>query len=33
MYDAGSPKPVFYDKLEGWGGKGGDICIPNADSC
>ena len=40
IYDAGSPKSVLCDNLEGWdeegGGRGvqeeGDICIPNADS-
>ena len=40
MYDAGNPKPMFCDNLEGWDGKGGgrrvqggkDICIPMADS-
>ena len=39
MYDAGNPKPVLCDNLEGWdreGGekgvqKGGNICIPNVD--
>ena len=41
MYDAGNPKPVLCDNLEGWDGEGGgwgiqegeDICIPNAISC
>ena len=41
MYDAGTPKPGLYDNLRGWDGEGdgkgvqegGDICIPNADSC
>ena len=41
MYDAGNPKPVLCDNLEGWAGEGGgrevqegrDICIPMADSC
>ena len=36
MYDAGNPKPVLYDNLEGWGGqegerrvqKGGVTCMP-----
>ena len=23
MYDAGNPKPVLWDNLEGWGGEGG----------
>jgi len=23
MYEAGHPKPVLWDKLEGWGGEGG----------
>jgi len=43
MHDAGNSKPVLSDNLEGWGWwgwgserrvqEGGDICIPNADSC
>ena len=41
MYDAGSPKPVPCDNLEGGcregGGMGvqdgGDTCMPMADSC
>ena len=41
MYEAGNPKPVLCDNLEGWDGEGGgrevpeggDICIPMADSC
>jgi len=41
MYDAGNPKPVLCDNLEGWNGEGGergiqegeDIPIPNANSC
>ena len=43
MHDAGNSKPVLSDNLEGWdwGGagserraqEGGDICIPNVDSC
>ena len=41
MYDAGNPKPVLCDNLEGWDGEGGgrevpeggDIYIPMADSC
>ena len=40
MYEAGHPKPVLYDNLEGYGGEGGgrgaqdggDTCIPMADS-
>ena len=39
MYDAGNPKPVLCENLEGWDGVGGgrevqegDICIPMADS-
>ena len=40
LYDAGNPKLVLCDKLEGWNGEdggrevqeGGDICIPMADS-
>ena len=31
MYDAGSPKPVLCDKLEGWGGEGRDTCMPTTD--
>ena len=23
MHDAGNPKPVLWDNLEGWGGEGG----------
>ena len=35
MYDAGNPKPVLCDNLEGWDGErgvqeGGDMYIPNA---
>ena len=41
MDDAGNPKPVLYDNLEGWGGEGGrkeiqewgDTCMSVADSC
>ena len=41
MYDAGNPKPVLCDNLEGWDGEGGgrgvqvggNICVPNANSC
>ena len=41
MYDAGNPKPVLCDNLEGQGGEGGvrgaqegeDIGMPMADSC
>ena len=41
MHEAGHPKPVFCDNLEGivWEGRqeaveaGGDICIPMANSC
>ena len=41
MYDTGNPKSLLCDNLEGWDGRevgggvqeGGDICIPNADSC
>ena len=41
MYDAGNPKLVLCDNLEGmeWGGrweevqKGGVTCMPMADSC
>ena len=39
MHDAGNPKPVLWDNLEGWGGEGGelrtgvvDTCIPITDS-
>ena len=40
MYDTGHPKPVVWDKLEGWGGEGGargvqdgrNTCMPVADS-
>ena len=40
-YDAGNPKPVLYDNLEGWvaegGGRGvqeeGNTCMPMANSC
>ena len=40
LYDSGSPNSVLCDNLEGWDGlgggrevqKGGDICIPVADS-
>ena len=40
MYDAGHPKTVLCDKLEGWGGEGGgrgvqdggDKCMPMANS-
>jgi len=36
MYNAGHPKPVLCDNLEGWGGRGvrdrGDTCMPMADS-
>ena len=40
MYDAGHPKRVLCDDLEGWGGKAGgrkgsgwgDTCMPTADS-
>ena len=41
LYDAGNPKPVLCDNLEGWkeeGGergvqKGGYICKPMTNSC
>ena len=41
MHDAGNQISVLCDNLEGWNGEGGgsgfqeggDICIPNADSC
>ena len=41
LYDAGNPKLVLRDNLEGWDGEGGrrgleeggDIGIPMADSC
>ena len=41
MYDAGSPKSVLCDNLEGWSGEGarrgdqegGDTCITMANSC
>ena len=40
MYDAGYPKSVLCDNLEGEGGRhvggvqdGGDVCIPVSDSC
>ena len=41
LYDAGSSYPVLCGNLEGWDGvgvgrdihKGGDVCIPMADSC
>ena len=41
MYNAGHPKPVLCDNLEGWGGERGgsgvrdrgDTCTPVADSC
>ena len=35
LYDAGSPKLVLLDNLEGCSGRweGGDTCIPVADSC
>ena len=41
LYEAGNPKLMLCDNLEGWGGEGGgnkvqeggDICIPLADSC
>ena len=40
LYDVGSSDPLLCDNLEGWDGvgggrevqKGGDICIPIADS-
>ena len=40
-YDAGNPKPMLFDNLEGWGGEGcgrvvqegGSTCMPVADSC
>ena len=40
LYDAGNPKLVFCDHLEGWDGEGGgrgvqegaDVCIPMTDS-
>ena len=41
MYDAGQPKPMLCDNVEGWGGKGcvrgiqegGDTYMPMAHSC
>ena len=41
MYDAGNPKLVLCDNLEGWGEEGGDrgnqeggdTCIPIANLC
>ena len=41
LYDAGTPKQVNCDSLEGWDGEEGgrevqeegDICIPMTDSC
>ena len=41
MYDAGIPKPVLCENLEGWSGeggrrgvqKGGDSCMLMANSC
>ena len=43
MHEAGHPKPVLWDNLEGWGGEGGgggvedgggtDTCVPMANSC
>ena len=35
MYDAGNPKQVLCDNLEGWGGEGGGrvTCMPVANSC
>ena len=30
MYDAGNPKLVLCDKLEGWGGEAGDTGTPTA---
>ena len=41
MHEAGHPKLVLWDNLEGWGGEGGgkeaqeevDVCTPMADSC
>ena len=41
MYDAGQPKPVLCDNMEGWGGEGGgrgtqeggDTYMPMAHSC
>ena len=41
MHEAGHPKLVPWDNLEGWDGEGGergvqdggDSCIPMADSC
>ena len=41
MYNAGSPKSELCGNLDEWDGErggrvvheGGDICIPNADSC
>ena len=41
MYNAGHPKPVLCDNLEGWGGERGgsgvrdrgDTCMPVVDSC
>ena len=44
MHEAGHPKPVLWDNLEGWGEEGGgrgiedlgggnDTCTPMANSC
>ena len=43
MHEAGHPKPVLWDNLEGWGGEGGgggvedgggtDTCVSMANSC
>ena len=39
MDDAGDPKPVLYDNLEGWDGvrekvqDGGDMCVLVANLC
>ena len=40
MYDAGDPKPLLRDNLDGWGGdeggkevqEGGGTCMPMTDS-
>ena len=38
LCDAGNPKQVLCDNLEGWNGEGGlrgggNTCIPTVDSC
>ena len=34
MYEAGHPKPVLWDSLEGWGGEGGGRGVQDGgDTC